>query len=325
MNVSERVAAGQERWWQILNGAKIRTPASRMFNWFILTLIVVNVIAVTLETVEPIRARYEAQFYAFELISVIVFTCEYLVRLWCVPAGARVTAARLAEAQQAGDPEEIAARQADHDEELELSGKRLRWARTPMALVDLIAVLPSFVPALFGVDMRFLRALRLFRFFRLLKVARYSRSLRRFRLVLREKKEELLLSFFVLFLCLLLSSSLMYYVERDAQREAFASIPHAMWWAVATLSTVGYGDIYPVTALGRILSAVIAILGIGLFGLPAGILASGFMEEVDKGKKPTQAPPPAPATSPELGSGSGLTCPHCGNAIHLRVGTAPES
>lgn len=324
MNLSERIAASQDRWWQILNGAKIRTPASRIFNWCILTLIVVNVVAVTLETVEPIRARYEAQFYAFELISVIVFTCEYLVRLWCVPAGARVTLARLTEALAGGDPEEIAAREADHAEELELSGKRLRWARTPMALVDLIAVLPSFIPALFGVDMRFLRALRLFRFFRLLKVARYSRSLRRFRLVLREKKEELLLSFFVLMLCLLLSSSLMYYVERDAQREAFASIPHAMWWAVATLSTVGYGDIYPVTALGRILSAVIAILGIGLFGLPAGILASGFMDEVDKGKGKSKGPlgtPPAPAPLPPP---TGLGCPHCGKSIQLRVEPGPE-
>jgi voltage-gated potassium channel len=321
MGFRQRLERRQERWWSILNGTKIRTPASVVFNWFILSLILLNVIAVTLETLESVRAVYEAQLYAFELFSVIAFTLEYVARLWCAPAGPRVTLKRLEEGRAVGDAEEIAALQIDHEEELELAGSRLRWAITPMALVDLVAVLPSLLPAVLGIDMRFLRALRLLRFFRLLKVARYSRTLNRFRLVLREKKEELLVSFFVLFLCLILASSTMYYVEREAQPEAFGSIPHSMWWAVATLTTVGYGDVYPISAMGRVLSAVIAIAGIGLFGLPAGILASGFMEEIDKSKEQLKTLAAAYQPAPPPSAAEGAACPHCGEAIRLRIDT----
>jgi voltage-gated potassium channel len=337
-----RLEALQDRGWQVLNGSKIRTRTSIVLNWFLIILIFLNVVAVTLETVSSLRLEFKQLFWIFEAASVLIFSAEYLVRLWCVPAGPRVTLRRLEEARLQGDPEEIEARQAEHEEE---TGSRLRWVLSPMALVDLFAILPTFLPVL-GLDMRFLRALRLLRVFRLLKVARYTRSIRVFQQVLREKREELILSFFVMLLCLMISSSLMYFVEHDvkAHRDsgAFQSIPAAMWWATAALSTVGYGDVYPLTTLGKILGAIVAMVGIGMFGLPAGILASGFMEGIDRKnaaaatKASERSPQPQPTSevamgvatsvitspSPPAPTAAGVCCPHCGGGISLVAGAA---
>lgn len=316
---SQRLGRLQDRAWQVLNGSKIRTRTAVVLNWLLVILIFTNVIAVTLETVPSLATRFETLFWTFEVVSVVLFTFEYFVRLWCVPAGVRVLQKRLGEAIPLG-----AAAEAEVRELLEAEPpSRLRWALSPMALIDLVAILPSLFPALLVLDMRFLRALRLLRFFRLLKVARYTRSLNRFRQVLRDKREELLLSFFVMMICLLLASSLMYYIERGGPAgKNFDSIPAAMWWAVAALSTVGYGDVYPVTPLGRFLGAVIAMVGIGLFGLPAGILASGFMEGLDKKgtqEAPGESPsvgPASPAPPPAAGS---VSCPHCGGGLALQL------
>ena len=352
-----RLEALQDRGWQVLNGNKIRTRTAIVLNWFLILLIFLNVVAVTLETVHSLATRFEQAFWVFEVASVLIFSVEFLVRLWCVPAGPRVTLRRLEEARLQGDSEEIETRRAEHEEE---TGSRLRWIVSPMALVDLFAILPTFLPALAAFDMRFLRALRLLRVFRLLKVARYTSSIRVFQQVLRDKREELVLSFFVMFLCLMISSSLMYYVEHDVLQNkssgAFQSIPDAMWWAVAALSTVGYGDVYPITTLGRVLGAFVAMIGIGMFGLPAAILASGFMEGIDRkrdaeerkrlervakanAKASAQASAqtsaqtsartgpgmgvaasaitsPQPSAPPAL-SPSAVCCPHCGGGISL--------
>lgn len=143
--------------------------------------------------------------------------------------------------------------------------------------------------------MRFARALRLMRLFRLAKLTRYLRSIRLFGEVARDKREELVVSVFVLFLLLLLSSSLMYFVENEAQPDKFSSIPATMWWAIATLTTVGYGDLYPITGLGRLFGSLVAVMGIGLFALPTAILGTGFVEAIGKEKKPA------------------LKCPECGH------------
>lgn len=188
---------------------------------------------------------------AFELVSVAVFTIEYLARVWsCV------------EADEYRGP---------------VSG-RFRFLTQPLLVADLLAIL-AFYLLLVGtaVDLRFLRALRLVRLLRLIKIARYTQSFRDFRAVLRDKKADLVVATFANSLLLTVASSVMYYIEREAQPDAFGSIPETMWWGVATLTTVGYGDVYPVTPLGRAIGAVVAVLGIGLFALPASILASGFV------------------------------------------------
>lgn len=249
----------RNKFFELLNAAAVESKQeSRLeskLNLFLMVLIFLNVLAVILETEEPLYLPYRSLFHGFEVFSVLIFTAEYLLRLWSIPENPRFK----------------------HP----LWG-RTRFMATPMAIIDLLAILPFYLPMVFPFDLRFLRALRLFRIFRLLKVGRYVKSLRTIKNVFHEKKEELLITIFSVLIFLVLSSSLMYFVEREAQPDKFSSIPAALWWGIATLTTIGYGDVYPVTLLGKILAAAIAILGIGLFALPAGILASGFSSEIRK-------------------------------------------
>lgn len=239
-------------------------------DWFIMLLIAANVVAVALETVDPLYAEYESFFYWFEVVSVAIFSIEYVGRLWACTA-----------------------REA-HSHSI---FGRLDFAKRPMILIDLLAILPFFLGPLLPADLRFLRALRLFRFFRLFKLARYSESMLAFSHVLHRKKADLVVAFSVTLILLIVTSSLMYFVETAAQPDEFGSIPETLWWGVITLTTVGYGDVTPVTPLGRLFGGIVAMLGIGLFGLPASILASGFIEErLEKDSETSY-------------------CPHCGERI----------
>ncbi|MHB8117667.1 MAG: ion transporter [Methanothrix sp.] len=246
---------------------------SKYFDPFIMGLILLNVAAVVLETVDSIYSAYAPLFDAFDVFSVAVFTVEYILRVWSCTVDSRFK-----------DP---------------VRG-RLRFMMTPLALVDLMAVLPFYLPFLIP-DLRFMRAMRLFRLFRVLKLARYSESLQTFVDVLRLKKEELLLMLFAIMILLVVSSSLMYEVENAAQPEAFASIPAAMWWGIVTLATVGYGDIYPITPWGKFIGSIVVLLGIGLFALPTGVLASGFAEVLARRKEEQKM--------------QKMRCPHCGRYI----------
>ena len=168
---------------------------------------------------------------------------------------------------------------------------------TVSKIFDLIAILPFYLPMIMLIDLRFVRVLRLFRLLRVFKLGRYSESLRTLANVLKRKKEELFITIFVVMILLIIASSLMYFIENEAQPEIFSSIPSAMWWGVATLTTVGYGDAYPVTPVGKLLGAVIALLGIGMFALPTGILGSGFVEEMQRKREKRKI------------------CPNCGKEI----------
>ncbi len=245
-----------------------------VLDWYdasMMALILLNVLAVVIESVEEIGQRFAAYFYAFEVFSVAVFTIEYIVKLWACTVDARYTHPVLG---------------------------RVRYALTPMVIVDLLTFLPFYLWFL-PVDLRILRALRLFRLLRVLKIGRYSQSVALMAHVVRRKRSDLTATALLLFVMLVIAASLMYYAEHDAQPEAFGSIPAAMWWGVATFTTVGYGDVYPITPLGRILGSFIAILGIGIFALPAGILASGFSEERERMRTGNSAD----------------VCPHCGRAL----------
>lgn len=232
-------------------------------------LILVNVVAVVLETVPGWGVRYATVFNAIEWVSGPAFTLEYVLRLWACVEDERYAAP--------------------------LTG-RLRCALRLLLLVDLLAILPFWLPMLIPLDLRILRALRLIRLLRLFKMARYVESLHTIGAVIRGKREELLITLSAIGILLLVASTLMYYAENAAQPEAFSSIPKAMWWGVTTLTTVGYGDLYPITPLGRFMGAIIAILGVGLFALPAGLLASGFSEALQDRR--AQA-----------------CCPHCGKEL----------
>jgi voltage-gated potassium channel len=243
---------------RIFNILETSTPgdfSSSCFTIFIMTLILLNIIAVIFETVKTFSVQYARFLEIFEVFSVGIFTIEYLFRLWTCTI--------------------------DKNLENPFIG-RIRFIVTPLALVDLMAILPFYLPLLIPLDLRFVRGLRLFRLFRLFKMTRYSESLKTLGSVLKAKKEELIITLIAVFTLLLFASSLMYFVEHEAQPRVFTSIPAAMWWGVITLTTVGYGEIYPITHLGKFLGAIIAILGVGTFALPAGIIASGFAEVFQK-------------------------------------------
>ena len=257
------------RLWQILEVANPNDRATQIFEVFILTLISANVLSAVVSTEPSIYATYGKTLDWFEVVSVIIFSVEYLARLAACTADPRFSGT--------------------------VRG-RLRFMCSPMALIDLCAILPFYLP-FFNADLRTLRILRLFRIIRIAKMARYSASLKLIRQVMILRKEELILSLGLTLSLLLISSCVLYYVENPVQPKAFSSIPAAMWWSVSTLTTVGYGDVYPITALGRFFAGVTAFVGVGLFALPAGIIGSGFVETIQKNKCPSK------------------TCPHCGKSV----------
>lgn len=260
----------------------------KRFDWFdvsLAVLIVLNVFAVMLETVAALEQRYHEVFVAFEFFSVTVFTIEYVLRIWSCTV----------------DP------QFAHP-----VWGRLRYATRPLAIVDLLAILPSLLPYIW-VDLRFIRVLRLLRLMRVLKLGHYSEAVALLVNVLRSRSADLAVMLVVLCMLLVLSSGAIFYAENEAQPEVFSSIPASLWWAVITLTTIGYGDAYPVTMIGKIIGGVIAVLGIGIVALPTAIIATGFAEEVQRrrsrGKVDTKDKP------------AGTSCPHCGKPIELLAPT----
>jgi len=241
----------------------------RALDLSLAALILLNVVAAILETVPAIEARFGKALYAFDLFSVAVFTVEYAVRVLLCP----------------DDPSGRFSRPV---------AGRLRYMATPMAVVDLLAILPFYLGAFAAVDLRFLRVLRLFRVF---KLTRYSAAMAILLSVLRQEAASFGAALFILAVVLVLAASGMYLVEHDEQPEAFGSIPAAMWWAVATLTTVGYGDVTPATGMGKLFGAVVTVVGIGMVALPAGILASAFSDRLRRRRS-------GPST-----------CPHCGEAL----------
>ena len=236
----------------LLEGTGEHQTASRFLDAFLVILITGNVAAVILETVPELASAYNQFFHNFEIFSVFIFTIEYLARLWtCV------------------DREDLRYRPA-------IKG-RIRYVLSPMALIDLIAIAPFYLAFVVGLDLRFVRV---FRLLRLLKLTRYSAALSLVGSVLYTERRPLGAAGMVMLVLLVFASSFVYLAERNAQPEAFGSIPAAMWWGVATLTTVGYGDVTPVTPLGKFLGAIVTLLGVGMFAMPAGILASGFAQAV---------------------------------------------
>jgi voltage-gated potassium channel len=150
-----------------------------------------------------------------------------------------------------------------------------------MGIFDLCAILPFYLPFVF-IDLRVLRILRLVRLFRVIKLTRYNKSFDLIGRVFKREKDKLLMTFFIVGIMLLLASSVMYVVENVVQPDEFPNILATLWWAVVTLTTVGYGDVYPVTVLGKLLSGIISILGIILIALPSGIISSGFIKEYEE-------------------------------------------
>lgn len=250
--------------FRFLETAGENDSASRIVDVFLIVLITASVLAVILESISAFEQRYGNALYWFEICTITIFSIEYLFRVWsCV------------------EHNPGAARQPFR--------ARLRFVFSFHAVIDLLAILPFYLMA-FGafssVDMRFLRAIRLLR---VLKLTRYFAALNMLMTAVQENGRALAAAFLILVTIMLLAASGMYYFERQSQPEDFGSIPAAMWWAFATLTTVGYGDVTPITVGGKIFGALITVVGIGMVALPTSILATGYSQQVNISAKAYRA------------------------------------
>lgn len=240
----------QSRVFEIIEKGKKGDISSVIFDAIIMTLITLNVASVFIESFS-LPENISKYLKYFEMFSIIIFTLEYALRVWTAPCLY---------------PQKTSFK------------ARIKYIFSFMALIDLLAILPFYIPFIITIDLRVLRALRIFRLFRLLKFNRYTKAMRNVFKVLKIKSVELISSVFIVIVLMLISSALMYSIEGSAQPEAFENAFSGLWWAIATFTTVGYGDIYPITVAGKILGGVVSLLGIGLVAVPTGIISSGFME-----------------------------------------------
>ncbi|MGI9442443.1 MAG: ion transporter [Rubripirellula sp.] len=209
----------------------------RAFAIVIQLLIVASLLGYSVETLPHLTAESRAWLRWLEIITVVIFSGEYLLRLWAAE-------------------------------------NRWKFATSFFGIIDLLAVLPFYIAP--GADLRSVRVFRLLRLFRLLKLVRYSKAVRRFHLALNIAREELILFGTVSLIMLYLSAVGIYFFEHEAQPTHFASVFHSLWWATTTLTTVGYGDVYPVTLGGRCFTFVVLLVGLGIISIPAGIVASAL-------------------------------------------------
>lgn len=240
----------------------------RIFELALVIIIILNILAILADSVATIHTRFENLFKKFELFSVLFFTAEYIARIYSIVENKKYHTA--------------------------IKG-RLTFMLTPLSLVDLFAFLPFYFTFL-PIDLRFLRIFRLMAVFRMFKIARYLHALSMFKKVFFDRREQLILSFIFILFVLIIISFAMFYAEHDAQPAKFSSIPATLWWGVSTLTTVGYGDIVPITAVGKFLGGLFSIAGVGILALPTGILSSGFFEVMHNQKRINK-------------------CPHCGKDL----------
>jgi voltage-gated potassium channel len=241
--------------YRVLDTAQGESGVSLAVDVFLIALIAGSVMAVILESIPAFETQYAQPLAVFEIFTVAVFSVEYLLRIWCS-----------VEEQSAAQQPPLQA--------------RLRYMISFHAVIDLIAILPFYL-LMFGltggIDMRFLRAVRLLR---VLKLTRYSAAMNMVFITFRENGRALSAAFLILLTVMLLAATGMYYFERESQPVDFGSIPAAMWWAFATLTTVGYGDVTPITVGGKVFGALITVVGIGMVALPTSILASGYSQQL---------------------------------------------
>ena len=247
----------QQRILEILESGQKGDRTSRVCDTLIALLVIINIIAVTLESVSDFSTKYADHFYAIEFFSVVIFSIEYLTRLW-------------ASAAKNGTEHKI------------IGSSRLRYMLSFSGVVDLVSILPFYLQALFpGLDLRVLRTLRLLRIF---KLSNYNTAIEDLFSAVYEERKSFIAALYLFVIAFVLTSSLIYYAENEVQPEKFASIPDAMYWSLITLTTVGYGDVSPVTWIGKVISVATALMGVSVVALLTGILANAFSNQIARRK-----------------------------------------
>jgi voltage-gated potassium channel len=259
----------KQRVFRLVDRGEHGSKLNLLFDYTILTLIILNMISIVLDTVDSINQEWHQVFYAFELFSVAIFTIEYALRLYSAefiyPARSKWIS-------------------------------KYKFMTSTFGIIDLLAIVPFYLPLVVSMDVESLRLLLLLRFVRVFKINRYNKSTKLVFSVIKEKKGQLATTVFITMMLLITSSVLMFHVEGKVQPEAFPNIVATFWWAISTLTTVGYGDVVPLTSIGKLISGLLAFLGLGVIALPTGIISSGFLEKSRRGKKER-------------------FCPHCGEKL----------
>ncbi|MDG1424939.1 MAG: ion transporter [Paracoccaceae bacterium] len=247
----------QNRVLEILEPGRSGDWASKVCDYFIAALVILNILAVTLESVSDFSVNYARQFYFVESFSVVIFSVEYLMRVWASAAK-----------QDAGGRI--------------LGSVRLGYIFSFSGLIDLVSILPFYLQALFpGLDLRVLRTLRLLRIF---KLSNYNTAIEDLFSAIYEERKSFFAAFYLLVIAFVLTSSLIYFAEHRAQPDKFSSIPDAMYWSLITLTTVGYGDVSPVTWIGKVISVITALMGVSVVALITGIIANAFSNQIARRK-----------------------------------------
>lgn len=244
----------RQRWHDVLDGSRPDDPVGRWLNRVLVSLVLLSVLAVILESVPSLAGAYGVLFHGIEIVAALVFTAEYSLRIWA---------------------------SVEHGPLRHLSPwrARLAYAAQPALLVDLVAILPFYLALVGPADLQVLLILRLIRFF---KLARYSPGMRSLLEAIRAERRALLACLVILGGLMIVTAAVMHVVEGPSQPDKFGSIPESMYWAIITLTTVGYGDVHPITKAGRFVAGITAVMGLVMLSLPVGIIATSFAEVIHR-------------------------------------------
>lgn len=243
--------------YQLLESETSSSTSAKIVTWFLIILIITNVAATIAASERDYFSLYKDTFILFETTSLLIFSIEYLMRVWC----------------------SVESKKYNNKPRFK---SRINYIFTPMALIDLMAILPFIIALFFALD---LRALRLIRVLRLLKITHYFKGFDIFATVIIKESRSIMAAMIVMFFLIIIAASIMQFIEGKAQPEQFGSIMQSFWWAVVTMTTVGYGDVIPITTTGKVISTFIMLIGVGLVALPAGMLAGRFGEELRQRKE----------------------------------------
>jgi voltage-gated potassium channel len=266
----------KKRIFEIISKAEEGDKASKVFDGLIMALIILSILSIVLESFQSLSTRFHSIFRGFEIVTVVVFTIEYILRIWTA---------------------DLLYPDAEHP--------RVKYFTSFMAVIDLLAILPFFIPFI-SLDLRFLRMVRLLRLFRLLRVFKLGRYMDAWVIivkVIKQSASQLIVSVAICFFVILFSAIVMYTVENPAQPEKFPNVISSLWWALCTLTTVGYGDVYPITVVGRFFASIISLVGIGIIAIPTGIIAAGFTSVINKEHEEENI------------EAHKLYCPYCGHKL----------